>query len=208
MIQKIFKILSIILLLGSILGKSLAQPAEGKGADNMLSNKKILMVIASEDYRDEELNLPKKKFEENGAKVTVASNKLGEARGMLGGKIKVDVLISSITSKDFDAIVVVGGIGSSKYLWKNKDLLKIVNDFFKEGKVIGAICLSPVVLARAGVLNGKKATVFKTPETIEELKNGKAEFVNKDVVVSDKIVTGNGPDAAQKFADEIIKLLK
>ena len=191
-----------IILWGVIL--VMAVIGEGEAKDG----KKILMVIAQDGFRDEELIVPQKEFVKNRFKVTVASTSSGEAIGKLGARVKPDAEISKVKFLDYDAIVVVGGPGSRDYLWNNKILHKGLADAFAKGKVISAICISPVVLAKAGVLKGHKSTVFPDPESERELKKAGAIYIQKSVVVDGKIVTGNGPDAASKFAQEIMKLLK
>ena len=182
-------------------------PSEGR-VGSAKDGKKILMVIAQEGFRDEELLVPQKEFTKNGFKVIIASTSSEEAIGKLGARVKPDIEISKVNFLDYDAIAVVGGPGSREYLWNNKILLKGLVDAFAKGKVVSAICISPVVLAKAGVLKGRKATVFPDAEAERELKKAGAIYTAKPVVVDGKIVTGDGPGAASKFAQEIMKLLK
>ena len=72
---------------------------------------------------------------------------------------------------------------------------------------MAAICLSPVVLAKAGVLRGKKSTVFETAETVRALRDGGAEYVKTDVVVDGRIITSPGPEAVASFARRIVEAL-
>ncbi|MEK6645256.1 MAG: DJ-1/PfpI family protein [Candidatus Firestonebacteria bacterium] len=184
--------------------------AKGENAMSGLSltGKKIVMVIAPKNFRDEELNIPKDTFIKAGGKITIASTSLGVAIGKFGANVNVDILIKDVQSSDYDAIVIVGGSGSKEYLWENKELHLLLRKMQEEGKLVCAICASPVVLAKAGVITGKDATVFEADEYIAELKKVKANYIPKDVVVYDRIVTGNGPQASLKFAEEIIGLLK
>ena len=76
-----------------------------------VKGKRILMVIAPEDFRDEELFTPMGIFEAEGAEVTIASTRLGLARGMLGESASPDLLIAEARAEDYAAIVVVGGMG-------------------------------------------------------------------------------------------------
>ncbi|MDF2957259.1 MAG: Protein/nucleotide deglycase [Candidatus Alkanophagales archaeon MCA70_species_1] len=161
---------------------------------------RILMVIAPEDFRDEELFVPKAIFEEHGATVEIASTTAKPARGMLGAVVEPDVVIPDVTVGNFDAIVVVGGTGSMEYLWDDSDLHTLIRDAYDAGKVVAAICLSPVVLARAGVLEGKKATVFPSPEAIEELEKGGATYVDEEVVTAGNVITARDPESAEDFA--------
>ncbi len=168
-------------------------------------SKNIIMIIAHHDFRDEELLVPKKIFEQNGFSVTIASTSLKTATGMLGAKVKPQVLINNVNVKNYDAVIFVGGVGSSEY-FNNKTAFKIAIEATKEGKVIGATCLAPVILANAGILKGKKATVW--PQESSALKQMGAIYTGKDVTVDHNIVTANGPSAASLFAHRVLELLK
>lgn len=170
--------------------------------------KKILIVIAQEQFRDEECFVPKKVFEAAGVKVTVAAEATKTAEGMLGGTIEPDIKISDARVDDYDAIVITGGSGSRKYLWDNKALQKLVKEADAQKKVISAICISPVVLARTGILKGKESTVFKSPDTVSELKEHGAVYLDREVVVSGRVVTGRDPASAEAFGKAILEALK
>ena len=137
-----------------------------------IAEKKILMVVAQKNFRDEEFFEPRDIFEDEGLSITVASNSTQEAEGMLGGSVMPDISIDDADMADFDAIVIAGGGGSREYLWKDQKLHEMVREAFEMEKVIAAICISPVVLAKAGILDGKRATVFADPASA--MKFGKA----------------------------------
>jgi protease I len=79
--------------------------------------------------------------------------------------------------------------------------------FHDKMKPVGASCLAPVVLARAGILKGIKATYYESPTSFREMKAGGAVLVDQAVVAEKRIVTANGPAAAKAFADAFIKML-
>lgn len=167
--------------------------------------KKVLMIIASKNFRDEELLKPKEIFEKNGFKVIIASSSLNTATGMLGAKVNPQILIDKVNVKDYDAIVFVGGVGATEY-FTNQVALRIAQESVKQGKLLAAICIAPRILAEAEVLKGKKATVWKTEA--EALKSKGAVYTGKDVQIDGKIVTASGPHAAEEFAISIVSLLK
>lgn len=169
--------------------------------------KRILMVVAQKGFRDEELDVPRKVFMSNGFEVTVAAGSLDEASGRFGAVVKPDVEIAKADIPGFDAVVIVGGRGSRDYLWNNVTLHKGLADAFSKNRVVAAICISPVVLAKAGILKGRSATVFPDDEAVAELKKAGAEYRNMDVIRDGNIVTGRDPQAAEKFAREIVSLL-
>ena len=173
-----------------------------------LDNKKVLMVVAQEGFRDEEFFEPREVFEDAGITITIASKTTDEASGVLGRSVKPDVAIDNVNIAEFDAIVISGGPGSRKYLWSDKDLRSLVSNAFEQEKVVAAICVSPVILAMAGVLEGKKATVFKDPESIKELEKAGALYEDESVVVIGNIVTGRDPASAEAFGEAVLEALE
>ncbi|ADI73933.1 intracellular protease, PfpI family [Methanohalobium evestigatum Z-7303] len=172
-----------------------------------MAGKKVLMVIAQENFRDEEFFEPKKVFENNGVDVTVASTDTKTATGMLGGTAKPDIKISDADMDDYDAIVISGGSGSKEYLWDNEQLHELVNKAYKDDKIVSAICVSPVVLAKSGILEGKNVTVFDDPNSINEVKECGACYENEGVVNCENIITGKGPDYAEQFGEAVLDAL-
>ena len=81
------------------------------------------------------------------------------------------------------------------------------NIFYQKGKVVAAICLATVVLARAGILKGKKATYYDSPVSFREMKAAGAVITNAPVVRDARVITANGPSASKAFADEIVHAL-
>jgi len=172
-----------------------------------LSGKKILMVIAPRNFRDEEFNIPHSFFIKEGARVVVASTDTAEATGMLGMKVKPDKSLKDVNPLDFDALVLVGGSGST-VLWDNKLLHKYVRTAFENDKVIGAICLSPVVLVKSGILKGKGATCYVTPEVKRIFRENDVNLTGDPLNITGNIVTANGPAVAKRYAEKIAELLK
>lgn len=140
----------------------------GESAMQSVKGKKAVMIIASNNFRDEELLKPREVLEKHGVAVTVASSSLKESTGMLGAKITPDILFSTINVADYDAVIFVGGSGASEY-WDNPTAHKIANDANNAKKIVGAICIAPVTLAKAGLLKNKQATTYSS--TINDIKS-------------------------------------
>jgi len=168
-------------------------------------DKSVLMVIAPKDFRDEEFKEPYDLFTDSGIKVIVASTDTVPAKGMLGMVVTPDILLDQVIPDSFDALVIVGGTGC-KILWDNTTLYKIVQNFNATKKTIAAICIAPVVLARAGILKDIKATVYPTVK--EHIEKYDADYTDADVEVSGNIITGSNPDASKEFATAILNTLK
>ena len=164
----------------------------------------ILMIVASENFRDEELLEPLKIFKNAGYTVKVASTTMKEAKGMLGVRIKPDMLIDSVRAEDYDAVVFVGGAGAKEY-WDNPVAHKIAQEALRSDRIVAAICLAPVTLAHAGILKNKKATVWSTEGT--QLQSAGAKYTGEKVARDGNIITGDGPFSAIPFANEILNAL-
>ncbi len=166
---------------------------------------RILMIIAPEGFRDEELQIPKALFEAKGWEVDVASKTTCEAKGMLGLRVKPDLSLGEVDISRYSAVIFVGGVGAQFY-FSDPEALHIAQEAQKRGKVLGAICLAPGILARAGVLRGKRATVW--PSEADTLAKTGATYTGKAVEVDGLIVTARGPEAAREFAEAILEILK
>ena len=169
---------------------------------------KLLLAIAPERFRDEELVIPKRAFEEAGIGVDIASTVAGTCTGMLGARVEAAMTFDEVDPGDYAGIVVVGGAGSQDHLWGSKRLQALVRAFFERGGVVAAICVAPVVLARAGILAGRQATVYPSPAAVAEMKKANAILHEIPVVADMQIVTANGPGAAAQFAETIITKLE
>jgi protease I len=165
---------------------------------------KVLMIIAPTDFKDEEYFTPKKILEENGYAVETAST-VNQPTSVAGQTVRADVLLNDVQVGNYEAVVFVGGLGAQVYV---DDLAaqNLAKSFYKAGKVVAAICIAPAILAKAGLLQGKQATVFPSAKGI--LKENGANYTGDAVIVAGKIITGRDPAAAQEFGKKVVEVLK
>lgn len=174
-----------------------------------MENKKIAMVIAQKDFRDEELFIPRSIFLSAGMDVKLVSKKKTQALGVYGGVIDVDLTLDGLKPKDFDAVVFVGGSGAQDYI-DDKKCHKICQETIKENKVLAAICIGPAILARSGVLKGKKAVVWSNQmdkSAVKILKEEGAIYIEEPIVIDKKIITANGPQSSRAFGEEVVRII-
>ena len=169
------------------------------------SGKKVLMVIASDQFRDEEYQKPQEILEGAGVKVTVASSSLHEATGTLGLKVKPDILIQEVQMEAYDAILFVGGMGATEY-WENPQAHALARSCYESGKPTSAICLAPMILANAGLLKEKKATIWK--DAVGDFKTKGVVYTGQSVERDGQLITGSGPDAAEEFGQALLEALQ
>ena len=129
------------------------------------------------------------------------------ARGSKGATIQPDMAIHEINPDFFDCVLVVGGPGSVA-LSEDQGVINLLIEANKREKIVGAICLGPLSLAKAGILANKNATVYPEPPAIRTIRDNAAIYVKEPVVIDGKIITADGPGSAGKFGTEIVKLLK
>lgn len=166
--------------------------------------RRVLMIIAPRNFRDEELFHTKEELEAAGNSVTIASTTTDTATGMLGGTAKPDITINDVNVDDYDAVVFVGGSGSSIY-FNDPKAHEIARTANEKGKIIGAICIAPSTLANAGILNGKKVASWPSEES--NLRSNGANYTGNPVEKDGNIITAYGPSSAREFGKEIAKSL-
>jgi protease I len=160
---------------------------------------KALIILAQERYQDLEYQGTRSGLEDAGNDIIVASKEVGTCSGSLGGTQEATVALKDVDVADYDVIAFVGGPGAAA-LASDPDALKIANEAYRADMPLGAICIAPTILAKAQVLSGKRATVWDSGgEQIELLETYGAEYTGETVTIDGKIVTGNGPAAAEEF---------
>lgn len=174
-------------------------------AQTAVDAKQSVMIIAHQGFQDDEFAVPKQILEENGIAVIVASTALTAATGMNGMQTKPDILVEDINVDDFDLVVFVGGAGAFEHL-DDPLLHQIANQAHSSGKLVGAICIAPAILAKAGILEGRDATVYEAG--IEHLKANNAVYTGDAVSQDGNIITASGPQAAEEFGKALVKELQ
>lgn len=206
--KRIFLLLLLlpVFLVGCVPKKEKLPEIKEGGEEKMgvLTGKKVLMIIAPKDFRDEEFFKPRVALQATGAKIEVASKNIDEATGMLGGKAKIDLDISKVSVEDYDGVVFVGGTGATSY-FNDAVVLKIAKEAVEKEKVVGAICIAPSILANAGVLKRKKVTSFSSEA--DNLKSKGASYTGEAVTADGKIITASGPEAAEEFGNKLVEVL-
>jgi len=165
---------------------------------------KALLIIAPENFRDEEYFHTKEELENVGIEVVTASRTTDTATGSKGGTAEPDISLREVNVDDYDAVAFIGGGGSSVY-FNNPAAHDIAKKTESTGKILAAICIAPSTLANAGLLKGKKVTSFSSEEA--NLRAKGADYTGDDVTEDGKLITANGPAAARKFGQAIARAL-
>ena len=103
-------------------------------------------------------------------------------------------------------IIIPGGMTGVENLCAADMLSSQIRVLHEAGKPLAAICAGPIVLARQGVLKGRKATIY--PGLEAEITGAGAEYVDERVVVDGNIITSQGPGTAMEFAFAVVEFLE
>ena len=165
----------------------------------------FLIFLPSKDFNEEEYSGVRDILIKSGKQIFITSDDNTVCAGSKGMKVKSDTSFDNVNTNNFAGIILIGGIGSRQY-WSNVHLHKILIDFQKAEKIIASICSAPVILAKAGILNNKSATV--NSENKMELINSGINYNDRNVVVDGDIITSDGPKSAVQFTEAILHLSK
>jgi protease I len=167
---------------------------------------RVVLIVASENFRDEELFETKLVLDNAGVETVTASTRTGALKGMRGGIAEAGMVLNDIVVDDYDAIVFIGGSGAKQY-FNNAVAWDIAREAADKGKILAAICIAPSVLANAGVLNGIRVTSF--PSERARLQRAGAIYTGAPVERDGLLITGAGPEVAglfgQAIADAVIR---
>ncbi len=164
----------------------------------------ILMVIAPEEFRDEEYFFVREELEKAGHNVNVASTQDVALSAVDNKEVVVDLLIDECDVADYDALVFSGGAGAKMY-FEDEKVLEMCYQTVEQGKILAAICIAPGILARAGVLEGKNATSWGSEKV--NLDESGAITSDSHVVVDGQIITADGPQVSREFGKKIAEEL-
>ncbi|MES9784251.1 DJ-1/PfpI family protein [Bacillus thuringiensis] len=123
-----------------------------------------------------------------------------------GLKVQPDYSIENLPPVDI--LIIPGGLGAREYEIKNEIVIKWIRQQMKEVKLMTSVCTGALLLAKAGLLEGLKATTHWA--SIEKFKN---EFQNVEIIENVKfvdeghIITSAGISAGINMAFHIVKNL-
>ena len=173
-----------------------------------MERRTVVLIVASDGYQPVEYGETKKVLVEGGMTVRTASNKPDMAVAADKTTTKVDFTINNIMVNEVDGVFWIGGPGAMDHL-DNPTSYILAKKVANAGKLFGAICIAPRILAKAEVLTGKKATGWNGDNELENVfKQYGVIYEPKPIVVDGNIVTATGPSAAEDFGKAILDLLK
>jgi protease I len=173
-------------------------------------NAKRVAILAADGFEQIELQSPLEAMRKEGFEVNIVSPNKGRIVGMnhldKGDEFEVDLDLSEASAEDFDALLIPGGLVNPDTLRSDEAAVDFVREFAEEGKPIAAICHGPWVLIEAGVVEGRRLTSW--PAIRSDIRNAGGEWVDREVVVDQGLVTSRKPDDLKAFNAKMIEEIK
>jgi len=164
------------------------------------------LIVTADNFEDSELFVPKEALEQAGFQVDIATPEKGHHfHGKHGGKVLADLTLREVDAENYDLLVLPGGKAPGE-LRRDEHALRVARDFFKADKPVAAICHGPQILVSARLLEGRRATCYKS--VAQELKDNGALYEDANVVVDGKLVTSREPGDLPDFVREMLKAAK
>ena len=174
--------------------------------EKKLDGKRVAILVA-DGFEQVELTGPKEALEEAGAETLIVSPNEGTVAGWhhfdAGDLFDVDVPLAGADASDFDALLLPGGVANPDQLRMKPEAVEFVKAFFDAGKPVAAICHAPWTLIEAGVVRGRTMTSWPSVKT--DLINAGAQWVDREVVTDNGLVTSRKPDDIPAFNEKMIE---
>jgi protease I len=175
-----------------------------------MNTTKRIVILATNGFEESELSSPKEAMINAGFKVDIISEKTGKIKAWRNGNwsntYDVDYTIDNVSAKDYNALVLPGGVINPDVLRRNDDALIFIRDFFKQSKPVAAICHGPQLLIEADVVDKRTLTSFHSIKT--DLQNAGALWVDEEVVVDEALITSRTPNDLPAFNAKLIEEIR
>ncbi|XP_055903580.1 protein dj-1beta-like [Eupeodes corollae] len=119
--------------------------------------------------------------------------------------ITPDASLEDSKAKNFDVVILPGGLGGSKAMAESSLVGEILKRQESEGRMIAAICAAPIALAAHGICTGKSLTSY--PAMKGQLDSAYKYIDDQKVVQDGNLITSRGPGTAFDFSLKLAGIL-
>jgi protease I len=168
---------------------------------------KRVAILATDGFEQSELVEPRRALDEAGAETQIVSPAGERVKGWKhtewGDAFPVDVPLDRARAEEFDALLLPGGVMNPDKLRRDPRVQSFVRGFFDAGKPVAAICHGPWTLIDADLVRGRTMTSYESIQA--DLRNAGANWVDREVVVDQGLVTSRKPDDIPAFNRKMVE---
>jgi len=160
------------------------------------------MYLPQQLFNEQEFEPALRRISQAGVNTLLVASDSGVAVSMSQLIVNLDLLLRDVNVADYAGLVLIGGSGAALH-WDDSLLQARCREFAASGKVVAAIGIAPITLARAGVLKGRRATVFRDRTAVDWLRQAGTNFSFKGVVRDQNIITAASSEQARDFGQAV-----
>ena len=170
---------------------------------------KKVAILTENGFEEIELTSPMNALEQAGATVHIISPQKGKVKAWdhdhWSIELSVDRSLSEANPEEYDMLLLPGGVLNPDTLRLNKEAVSFAQHFLEQAKPLAAICHGPQTLIETGMLDGRTMTSYPSIRT--DLTNAGVNWVDREVVVDNGLVTSRSPKDLEVFNKKIIEEL-
>ncbi|KIF80166.1 type 1 glutamine amidotransferase domain-containing protein [Noviherbaspirillum autotrophicum] len=168
-----------------------------------------IAILVTDGFEQVEFTGPRDALLQQGASTKVISEKHGKVQGFhhdtKGDQFDVDLTFGEADPKDFDGVVLPGGVMNGDHIRIIPEAQRFVQQMDDDGKPIAAICHGGWLLVSARLVDGKTMTSWPTLQ--DDIRNAGGTWVDQEVVIDGNLVTSRKPDDIPAFNNKVVDLL-
>ena len=173
-----------------------------------LKNLKVAILVEN-GFEQSELLSPKKAMEEAGVTVDIVSPQEKEVCAWdhtdWGITISVNRQLDAANPNDYDGLMLPGGVLNPDKLRMNKKAVDFIRHFLEASKPLAVICHGSQTMIETGLLQGRTMTSYPSVKT--DLINAGVNWVDKEVVVDNGLVSSRSPKDLDAFNRKLLEEL-
>lgn len=175
-----------------------------------MNSQKRVAILTENGFEEVELTSPQKAMEDAGIKVDIVSSQPEKVKAWdhdhWSIELPVDVQLTDASVDDYDALMIPGGVLNPDKMRMQQEYINFARDFMEAGKPVAAICHGPQLLIETDLLEGRKMTSYPSLKT--DLINAGANWVDKEVVVDNGLITSRSPKDLPAFNKKLLEKIR
>lgn len=165
----------------------------------------MVAILLGTGFEEAEALVPADLMRRAGIEVALVGVDGARVAGGHGIVVQADQTLDVIDPEQVELVMLPGGLGGVEAMEASSAARELIRRVWDAGRYVAAICAAPTLLARMGLLKGRRAVCYPG---MEEQMEGALPQPDAQVVVDGKLITGQAPGAAFPFALQLVETLK